>query len=62
MSAHQSRACIRCNQLMVWASEVIVAKVPVNVFHCVICDKYAAEALYSNGVKTVLAPPLVASM
>lgn len=60
MPVHPSPVCNRCNQFMVWAAEVIVAKVPVQVFHCVSCDKYAAAAL-SNSVEIVMAPPLAAS-
>lgn len=47
---------------MVWSSEQVVSKMPVQVFHCAACDKYAAEALHLNGAKIVMAPPLVASM
>lgn len=64
MSSHetQSPACLKCNHLMVWSSEQTVNKQPVQVFHCAACDQYAAVGLNSNGVKTVMAPPLVASM
>lgn len=64
MSSHDTRspACIRCTQPMVWASEQIVSTKPVQVFHCEPCDKYAAVANKFNDVRTVLAPPLVASM
>lgn len=44
--------CGKCQTLMEWHSVVLVNDIPVNVFHCSACDKFAAAA-----VKTI--PTLV---
>lgn len=35
--------CGKCQQRMVWVSEQDVKNVPMQVFHCEACEKYAAS-------------------
>jgi protein-arginine kinase activator protein McsA len=54
--------CNKCQEHMAWVSEQIVGNIPIQVFHCETCDKYAAELAGTNGVKAEVAPGLVTGL